>query len=68
MNGSPTKTQILDEQKGRTQLANLTMSVVTLLVVLFFTGLLKDMPKASWPRSCSSSGSTSSTSTGLRRI
>ena len=26
VNGSPTKTQILDEQKGRTQLANITMS------------------------------------------
>ena len=46
VNGSPTKTQILDEQKGRTQLANLTMSVVVLLVVLFFTALLTDMPKA----------------------
>lgn len=46
VNGSPTKTQILDEQKGRTQLANLTMSVVVLLVVLFFTSLLTDMPKA----------------------
>ncbi|SOD71960.1 high affinity sulphate transporter 1 [Jatrophihabitans sp. GAS493] len=46
VNGSPTKTQILDGQRGRTQLANLTMSVVTLLVVLFFTGVLKDMPEA----------------------
>jgi high affinity sulfate transporter 1 len=46
VNGSPTKTQILDEQKGRTQVANLTMAVVVLLVVLFFTGLLTDMPKA----------------------
>jgi MFS superfamily sulfate permease-like transporter len=46
VNGSPTKTQILDEQKGRTQVANLTMSIVVLLVVLFFTGLLTDMPKA----------------------
>ena len=46
VNGSPTKTQILDEQKGRTQLANLTMSLIVLLVVLFFTGLLADMPKA----------------------
>jgi MFS superfamily sulfate permease-like transporter len=26
VNGSPTKTQVLDEQKGRTQLANLVMS------------------------------------------
>ncbi|MGZ4594769.1 MAG: SulP family inorganic anion transporter [Actinomycetes bacterium] len=46
VNGSPTKTQILDEQKGRTQVANLTMSSVVLLVVLFFTAALSDMPKA----------------------
>jgi high affinity sulfate transporter 1 len=46
VNGSPTKTQILDEQKGRTQLANLTMAAVVLLFTLFFTGLLADMPKA----------------------
>lgn len=46
VNGSPTKTQILDEQKGHTQLANLTMSGIVLLVVLFFTAALTDMPKA----------------------
>jgi high affinity sulfate transporter 1 len=46
VNGSPTKTQILDEQKGRTQLANLTMSGVVLLIVLFATGVLTNMPKA----------------------
>jgi high affinity sulfate transporter 1 len=46
VNGSPTKTQILDEQKGKTQLANLTMSLIVLLVTMFFTGLLADMPKA----------------------
>ena len=46
VNGSPTKTQILDEQKGRTQLANMTMSLVVLVVVLFLTELLTDMPKA----------------------
>jgi high affinity sulfate transporter 1 len=46
VNGSPTKTQILDEQRGRTQLANVTMSLVVLLVVLFFTTILTDMPKA----------------------
>ena len=46
VNGSPTKTQILDEQKGRTQLANITMSLVTLAVVLFLSELLTDMPKA----------------------
>ena len=46
VNGSPTKTQILDEQKGQTQLANLTMSGIVLLVVLFFTAVLTDMPKS----------------------
>jgi high affinity sulfate transporter 1 len=46
VNGSPTKTQILDEQKGRTQLANMTMAAVALIFTLFFTGLLVDMPKA----------------------
>ena len=46
VNGSPTKTEILDEQKGRTQLANLTMSAVVLVVVMFATGLLTNMPKA----------------------
>ena len=46
VNGSPTKTQILDEQKGRTQVATMTMAAVALLFTLFFTGLLKDMPNA----------------------
>jgi MFS superfamily sulfate permease-like transporter len=46
VNGSPTKTQILEEVKGRSQLANLTMSLVVLLFTLFFTSLLTDMPKA----------------------
>jgi high affinity sulfate transporter 1 len=46
VNGSPTKTQILDEQKGRTQLANLTMAAIVLVVALFFTTALTDMPKA----------------------
>lgn len=46
VNGSPTKTQILDEEKGRTQVANATMAVLTLFIVLFATGLLKDMPKS----------------------
>lgn len=44
VNGSPTKTQILDENKGRTQIANMTMSVIALIFVMFATGLLKNMP------------------------
>lgn len=46
VNGSPTKTQILDGQHGRSQVANLTMSLVVLLFTLFFTGILTNMPKA----------------------
>ena len=46
VNGSPTKTQILDTQKGRTQVANLTLAAVVLLVTLFFTAVLADMPTA----------------------
>ena len=33
-------------RSGRTQIANITMSLVVLVVVLFLTGLLTDMPKA----------------------
>jgi MFS superfamily sulfate permease-like transporter len=46
VNGSPTKTQILDGQKGRTQVANLTMALIALLFTMFFTGLLTNMPKS----------------------
>ena len=53
VNGSPTKTQILDAQHGRTQLANLTMSGVALLVTVFFTAIPPTCPPRCWPRSCS---------------
>jgi len=46
VNGSPTKTEILDEQRGRSQMANITMAVVVLLVVLFLTPYLTNMPVA----------------------
>ena len=46
VNGSPTKTQILDQQHGRTQVANATMAVIVLLFAVFFTGLLTNMPQA----------------------
>ena len=59
VNGSPTKTQILDEQKGRTQVANMTMSVVALLFALFFTSLLTEHAEGrARPASSSSSAST----------
>ncbi|GAA3636360.1 SulP family inorganic anion transporter [Microbacterium awajiense] len=46
VNGSPTKTEILDQQNGRSQMANITMSIVVLLVVLFLTPFLTNMPVA----------------------
>jgi len=46
VNGSPTKTQVLDGQRARSQLANLTMVVAVLAVLVFLTGLLHDMPHA----------------------
>jgi high affinity sulfate transporter 1 len=46
VNGSPTKTEILDEQRGRSQMANITMSLVVIIVVLFLTKYLTNMPVA----------------------
>ncbi|EGD54621.1 SulP family inorganic anion transporter [Gordonia neofelifaecis] len=46
VNGSPTKTAILDQQRGRTQVANIAMAVVTLAVVAVAAGPLGDLPEA----------------------
>jgi high affinity sulfate transporter 1 len=46
VNGSPTKTQILDGQGGRSQVANMTMAAVALLFTMYFTSVLTNMPKA----------------------
>jgi len=46
VNGSPTKTQILDGQGGRSQVANITMAAVALLFTMYFTSVLTNMPKA----------------------
>lgn len=46
VNGSPTKTQVLDGQRARSQLANLTMVLAVLVVLVLLTGLLHDMPHA----------------------
>jgi len=46
VNGSPTKTQMVDTAGGRTQLAALTCAVVVLVVLLFLTGPLAYMPTA----------------------
>ncbi len=46
VNGSPTKTQFLDEQRGRTQVANLTMAVSALVAVVFLGSALAYLPHA----------------------
>jgi MFS superfamily sulfate permease-like transporter len=46
VNGSPTKTQMVDSASGRSQFASLTAAVVVLLVVLVFTGPLAYLPIA----------------------
>ena len=46
VNGSPTKTQMVDGAGGRSQLAQLTTAALVILVLLFLTVPLQYMPKA----------------------
>ena len=46
VNGSPTKTQIVDSAGGRSQLSLLVMATIVLLVLLFLTAPLAFMPEA----------------------
>ena len=46
VNGSPTKTQMVDSSGGRSQLSQLACAVVVLIVLLFLTGPLAFMPTA----------------------
>ncbi len=46
VNGSPTKTQMVDSAGGRSQLSQLACAVIVLVVLLFLTGPLAFMPKA----------------------
>ena len=46
VNGSPTQTQVADSAGGRSQLAQLTTSVVVLIVLLLLTGPLGSLPIA----------------------
>ena len=46
VNGSPTKSQMVDSAGGRNQLAMLTTAAIVLLVLLFFTKPLQYMPTA----------------------
>jgi sulfate permease, SulP family len=46
VNGSPTKTQMVDSAGGRSQISSLTTAAIVLLVLLFLTGPLQYMPNA----------------------
>jgi high affinity sulfate transporter 1 len=46
VNGSPTKTQMVDGAGGHSQLAQLTTGVIVIVVLLFFTVPLQYMPEA----------------------
>ena len=46
VNGSPTKTQMVDSAGGRSQIASLTTAAIVLIVLLFLTGPLAYMPDA----------------------
>ena len=46
VNGSPTKTQMIDSAGGRTQLSLIFTSIIVLLVLLFLTAPLAYMPEA----------------------
>ena len=46
VNGSPTKTQMVENAGGHSQLSQLTTSFLVLVVLLFFTGPLAYMPGA----------------------
>jgi len=46
VNGSPTKTQIVDSAGGRSQLSLLVMAAIVLVVLLFLTAPLAFMPEA----------------------
>ena len=46
VNGSPTKTQMVDSAGGRTQLSLIVMALVVLFVLLFLTETLAYMPSA----------------------
>ena len=46
VNGSPTKTQMVDSAGGRSQLSHLAMALVVMLVLLFATGPFAQLPRS----------------------
>ena len=46
VNGSPTKTEMVDGAGGKSQIAQLTAGLIVVVVLLFLTGALAYMPSA----------------------
>ena len=46
VNGSPTKTEMVDSAGGRSQIAQVTTGIIVVVVLLFLTGPLSYMPNA----------------------
>jgi sulfate permease, SulP family len=56
VNGSPTQTAMADGAGARSQIAQLVVSAIVLIVLLFLTGPLQYLPHCScWRASCSRS-------------
>jgi SulP family sulfate permease len=68
VNGSPTKTQMVDSAGGRSQLAQLSAAVVVLLVLVVLTGPLAALPLAALASVVFLIGAELVDLAGLRRI
>lgn len=68
VNGSPTKSRMVESAGGRTQLSMLVTALVVLLMLLFFTGLLADLPEAALSALVFLIGIDLIDVTGLKRI
>jgi len=68
VNGSPTKTQIVDSAGGRTQLSLLVMAMIVLLILLFLTAPLAYMPEAALSAIVFMIGAALIDVAGMRRI
>jgi len=68
VNGSPTKTQVVDDSGGRSQLAQLTTAAVVLVVLVLLTGPLAYLPEAALAAVVFLIGAGLIDVTGMRRI
>ena len=53
VNGSPTKTEMVDSAGGRSQISQLTAGLIVVVVLLFLTGRCRTCRTRSSRRSCS---------------